>query len=264
MSCYVHILGGLGNQMFQLATAYAHCRRIGKKMQSSGHVHAGHRKNVYWQNYFRSLIPLISFGQKPSPSSIIWNEPGFSYAPIPAEAAVLYGYFQSSRYFQEYAEDIRKMFYPGADIHIKMLKKHGGLLVTKPDATVLHIRRGDYVNLPKFHCILTPGWYKRSLALIESKPKDIVVFSDDIAWCRGLDFLQGATFVDEPDEVVALHLMSQFRHFVLSNSSFSWWAAWLSGSDDVIVPDHWFGPDGPQDTQDIYEPMWRKVSLEDK
>lgn len=254
--CYIQLMGGLGNQMFQAAAAYAHCRRTGKTLKISQRSQgAAGYKPTYWDTYLSGLKTSVSAKK----SGITWQEPGFAYSPIPANTQVLAGYFQSSRYFQDCTAEIRKLFHPGPATHIKMLNKHGALLVSKPMATVLHIRRGDFLAEPGKFGILTADWYR--LAASATQAKDIVVFSDDLAWCRGLDFLQGATFVDEPDEVVALHLMSQFRRFVISNSTFSWWAAWLAGSEDVVVPDRWFGPVGPQDFDDIYEPMWRRVEV---
>jgi hypothetical protein len=251
-------MGGLGNQLFQVAAAYAHCKRTGKTLKISQRSQgATGYKPVYWDSYLSELKTNISARK----SGSTWNEPGFAYTPIPANAQVLQGYFQSSRYFADCTAEIRRLFHPGPATHVKMLKKHGALLVAKPMATVLHIRRGDYLAEPQKFGILTEDWYR--LASKETNAKDLVVFSDDLVWCRGLDFLKGATFVDEPDEVVALHLMTQFRRFILSNSSFSWWAAWLAGSapEDVMVPDRWFGPAGPQDFKDVYEPMWRKVAV---
>ena len=259
--CYVQLMGGLGNQMFQVAAAYAHCRRSGKTLKiSQRSMGATGYKPTYWDTYMRDLKANVSARK----SGVSWKEPSFAYTPIPAETQVLAGYYQSSRYFHDCAADIRKLFHPGPATHIKMLKAHGGLLVSKPYATVVHIRRGDYFGsdeLRERHGILTADWYRRALTKAKVESKDVLVFSDDLAWCSGLDFLQGATFVDEPDEVVALHLMSQFRHFILSNSSFSWWAAWLSGAEDVVVPGSWFGPSGPQDTQDIYEPNWVPLDI---
>jgi hypothetical protein len=261
--CYVQLMGGLGNQLFQVAAAYAFCKRNGKTLKiSQRSMGASGYKPTYWDSYMRELKASISARK----SGITWQEPCFAYTPIPAHTQVLAGYYQSSRYFQDYAAEIRKLFHPGSATHIKMLQRHGGILVAKPNATVVHIRRGDYFgsdDLQKRHGILTADWYRRALTKSNVRSRDLLVFSDDLAWCRNQDFLQGATFVDEPDEVVALHMMTQFRHFILSNSSFSWWAAWLAGSEDVVVPDRWFGPSGPQDTQDIYEPNWRILSLEE-
>ena len=259
--CYVQLMGGLGNQLFQAAAAYAFCKRTGKTLKiSQRSMGANGYKPTYWETYMQDLKANVS----PRKSGVTWKEPSFAYTPIPAETQVLAGYYQTSLYFKDCAAEIRRLFHPGQATHVHMLKKYGALLVAKPDATVIHIRRGDYFGsdeLRERHGILTADWYRRALAF--AKAKDVIVFSDDIAWCRGQDFLQGATFVDERDEVVALHLMRQFRRFVLSNSSFSWWAAWLAGSEDVVVPDRWFGPSGPQDTQDIYEPSWRTLSLEE-
>lgn len=252
--CYIQLMGGLGNQMFQAAAAYAFCKRTGKTLKLSQRSQgATSYKPTYWDTYLSGLKTSVSAKK----SGITWQEPGFAYTPIPANTQVLQGYFQSSRYFQDHAAEIRKLFHPGPATHIKMLKKHGSLLISKPAATVVHIRRGDFLAEPQKFGILTEDWYRQALSFGEIK--DLVVFSDDLAWCRNQNFLQGATFVDEPDEVVALHLMSQFRRFVISNSTFSWWAAWLAGSEEVVVPDRWFGPAGPQDFADIYEPSWKRV-----
>lgn len=247
--CYIQLMGGLGNQLFQVAAAYAHSKRTGKTLKISQRI-LGRRQETYWASWFSKLKDAISTRK----SGITWQEPGFAYTPIPANAQVLQGYFQSSRYFQDCADDIRSLFHmdpvPG---------RHTAILAKKETATVLHIRRGDYIALPEIHGILTVDWYRGACTGLD--PVDIIVFSDDLAWCRDLDFLQGATFVDEPDEVVALHLMSQFRHFVISNSTFSWWAAWLAGAKDVVVPDPWFGVAGPQDFHDIYEPTWKRLPV---
>jgi hypothetical protein len=139
-------------------------------------------------------------------------------------------------------------------------EKYAALLKDVEDTVIIHIRRGNYLGLPNIHGILTEDYYRRAVALLH--PAKIVVFSDDLAWCRGLDFLQNATFVDEPDASTALYVMSQFEKYILSNSTFSWWAAWLGcPAKTVIAPDRWFGPDGPQDFQDIYEPSWDKLAI---
>ena len=250
--CFIHTMGGLGNQLFQIAAAYAHCKRNKLEFKLSSNV-AHDKHGTHWDSIFYKCKKY--FGEyKDQPR---WHEPAFHYVPIPAGVTALGGYFQSSKYFSDCNENIRNLFVLPYKMQQEIRAKYATIL-DEPCA-VLHIRRGDYVWLPTFHCILNEDYYRRAVALLRDREPGarLLVFSDDLPWARNLDFLSGATFVDEPDAASALYLMSQFEHYVISNSSFSWWAAWLGATaKTVIAPDRWFGPDGPQDFQDIYEPSW--------
>jgi hypothetical protein len=115
-----------------------------------------------------------------------------------------------------------------------------------------------------FHGILTPIYYRNAITLLQEKigpTATFYIFSDDIKYCQA-EFPE-ATCIDEPDECLTMHLMSQFRHYIISNSSFSWWATWLGEpAVHVIAPDRWFGPKGPQDYQDVYEDRWIRIKAE--
>ena len=63
----------------------------------------------------------------------------------------------------------------------------------------------------------------------------------------------------ESDEVVTMGLLQQFQHFILANSSFSWWFAWLADARHVIAPAAWFGPAGPKRWEDIYCKGWLRM-----
>ena len=248
--CSIQLIGGLGNQLFEIAAAYAYCRRYGYTLKLSPNTSHGHRTTTYWDTLLTACKPYIS----QSPIRIttpLWREPHFHYHAIPPGAHSLFGYFQSSRYFADYANEIRSLFNVPSDT------------LTGVEGAMVHVRRGDYVvgANKAFHGILTPDYYRRAIAELPAGTP-LFVFSDDLEWCRGLDFLKDATFVDEPDEVAALKKMSQFRYYVISNSSFSWWATWLGyPAELVIAPDRWFGSTGPQDWEDIYEPGWKRIAV---
>jgi Glycosyl transferase family 11 len=76
---------------------------------------------------------------------------------------------------------------------------------------MVHIRRTDYVSSPHKHGILNAHYFERAIKLMQSMldhRAPIVVFSDDVPWCKSLEFLRDAMFVDEPSEVKCLYLMS--------------------------------------------------------
>lgn len=256
--CFIQLEGGLGNQLFQLAAAWAHCKRNGLRLKVS-ETTKGPRQETYWSTFTHRFVQNI--GVPTLGVSPLWREPSFAYTPIPANARSLSGFFQSSRYFADCAEEIHRLFTPSADT---VSEKYADLLTNSSEYAVVHIRRGDYfqgANTP-IHGVLTESYYQRAMALMTEQRPGIrfLVFSDDLPWCRGL--IADALFVDEPDTVRTLQLMSQFEHYILSNSSFSWWAAWLGKpAKTVFVPDRWFGPRGPRKYQDIYEVDWTKVSV---
>jgi hypothetical protein len=243
MACFVQLEGGLGNQLFQVAAAWAHCKRNGFTLQISKGTKGG--RGTYWTSVLQRFAGHIGDLQQ----GPLWHEPRFAYTPIPREARNLFGYFQSSRYFAEYAEELRELFDLSETVDYDL-----------SDAVAVHIRLGDYFTRKNrsFHGIVTQGYYERAIAKFPGKR--ILVLSDNLAACRTWPFLQEAIFVDESD-VVCLSLMSRAPNLIMSNSSFSWWGVFLGAPKRVISPARWFGPSGPQDYEDIYEPSWEKMAV---
>jgi hypothetical protein len=111
----------------------------------------------------------------------------------------------------------------------------------------VHVRRGDYVGNPQFDCI--PADY-HALAIDRMRTicpqMGYLVFSDDIGWCRHNLRSHNLEFCDNPgtgrDPLRDLILMSACRHHIISNSTYSWWGAWLNPKPDkiVIAPSQWF------------------------
>jgi len=257
---FVKLIGGLGNQLFQIAAAFAHARKNGKTLRLSHDVDNGHGRPSYYTSFLHQCAKFIG---SPSPGPL-YREPHFHYAEIPRGATAIYGYYQSSRYFKEVSDEVKALFDPHPVIKGVVEAKYGSFLEEK--TVIVHVRRGDYMIESKkaYHGILTPLYYRAAMALCREKlgsDTKFLVLSDDIEYCRatyGSD--EGVTCIDEPNECVALHFMSQFQHYILSNSSFSWWASYLGKPAAlVIAPDRWFGIAGPQDFQDIYEEGWQRL-----
>lgn len=282
-TCIIELRGGLGNQLFEIATAFAHCRRTGKHLVLPPTTCC--TRPTYWKSFLHKCAPLVvpdlqTYLSKTKATAVLWREPHFHYQTIPSYANRLVGYFQSSQYFSDVSNEIRELFEPHSIIQIVVTQKYKELLNsdTVQDTWIIHVRRTDYLspsNSSK-HAVCDKAWYSRAIETatrngLLSTAKRILIFSDDLEWCRNeeqkdLWISTGCSdicFVNEPNDVLALHLMSQFNRFIIPNSTFSWWAVWLGHTQTtnkiVIVPNRWFGPKGPQDWEDIYEPGWIRV-----
>ena len=236
-----------------VACGWAHCKRNGYKLTLS---------EVPW--YVQPTI-LDTFLHKvrdcivPGPPTEyrMWSEPHFHYAPIPPDRNCLQGYFQSSKYFADLSGSIRDLFDPPSTFKQRVVDSYSHLLTNLDHKVVVHVRRTDYVgNYDVSIHNDAYDYYRNAMATIEQHitSPEYVVFSDDIEWCR--EKFSGAIFVDEPDPDISLFLMSRFRHFIIANSTFSWWGAWLADATTVVAPDRWFVAEAGRDCKDIYEPSW--------
>ena len=125
----------------------------------------------------------------------------------------------------------------------------------------LHIRRGDYVNLSDHHLLLDISYYKNAVNMFKNIEK-VVVFSDDIEWCKENLDIKNTEFIENETDIVDLYLMSQCTHNIIANSSFSWWGAWLNKNDNkkVIAPKKWFGPKrNDLNDKDIIPETWIRI-----
>ena len=178
-------------------------------------------------------------------------ESTFHYQEIPkrAENMVLFGYYQSEKYFKDFEDVIREDFTFRNPTDIKI----------EPGTTSLHVRRGDYVNLPDFHPLCTLDYYKEATSLFPDQK--FLVFSDDLEWCKvnikgeNIKYSEGTSAVED------LQRMRLCDNHIIANSSFSWWGAWLGANDNkrVVAPKKWFGPDAPYDAKDLCCEGWKII-----
>lgn len=126
--------------------------------------------------------------------------------------------------------------------------------IMQSDSVCLHVRRGDYLTNREANRILgvdLTDYYRRSVAFMKERRSDcrFFIFSDEPEWAREKLDLGGRSMVvdiNPPERAEQdLRLMSMCRHFIIANSSFSWWGTWLSTNPEktVIAPKQWFRDD---------------------
>jgi len=233
----VRLQGGLGNQLFQYAAALA-VRKV------TGHtlwfIEGENAHNTLHHDYVAELFVEGQRHQAAPPDAIAVYRQYSAFEPwMPnwfGSAATIYleGYFQSLPELVAILPELRASFLPALHrstrIHLDSSMTETGFV---------HVRRGDYLLNPTYHWIQPVAYYEAGMSLV--KAKKWLIFSDDIPWCRQQACFQRDDVVlcDEPNELIALHLMSSCSCAVISNSSFSWWAAMLGGMDAVVYPNMW-------------------------
>lgn len=243
----------IGNHFFEIAAAYAYARREGRALclPTRG---AGTEPFVY-SGYFENCLPFV---RDLEGDVARYSEPAFSYNEIPATnipGVCLQGYFQSEKYFAEYAAELRILFYPPPSISSKAVERWGAYLGSPDTHVLVHARRGDYLKAAAFHNPLPLQYFFNAMAEMRKHlaSPTFILMSDEPEFWKNIS--DDSVVVDEKDPEVALCFMSQFKHYIIANSTFSWWASYLSPFADqglVIAPKQWFGPSGHKDTADVY------------
>lgn len=169
---------------------------------------------------------------------------------------VLQGYFQTEKYFKHIENDIRQTFTFKDSIRESTkacIDEH----FKNTEVISLHIRRGDYLKY-SHHPILDINYYKIALEKLPNLP--VLVFSDDIEWCKQQEIFSSDRFNLFVSTSTAhnICLQSYCSYHIIANSSFSWWGAWLAKSKGVIAPEKWFGHPLNHNTKDLYCKGWLK------
>jgi hypothetical protein len=253
------LMGGLGNYLFQISTAYYLCLRDNKELLCD--VSDSKVPHKPYSNYTSNIFRNVNFINGVTDFTPL-GEGGFSYFPLPQidGNVKLYGYFQSEKYFMDYRNEILELFKIDGETNQKLINKYGEVL--KRDTCSIHVRRGDYLGLQNYHPIQPIEYYQKAINII-GKENHFLIFSDDIKWCEeNFSFLKNKTFVSDNLDYEDLYLMSMCNNNILANSTFSWWGAWLNNNENkqVIIPSKWFGVSNSHlNTNDLYCNKWIKL-----
>lgn len=178
------------------------------------------------------------------------------------------GYWQCEKYFRDISDLIRGEFSYRQPITAEASRL--SRRIRSVTSVCVNVRRGDYVSLPgaaRTLGFVGEEYYREGVYRLS---KDLTsphffVFSDDIEWCeKNLEIEPPCTFVSHqfagPKFGQYFHLMSSCKHFLIPNSSFAWWAAWLGGHPEkkVIAPARWFR-DPTIPAHDLVPADWARI-----
>ena len=283
------LTGGLGNQMFEYATAKALALKLDKELNLDLYALQKKTKGIKrdfeldifdidlkisssWKT--KLLVKLFPFVEQNrtffgKTFNYFRDYSAIVYLPKFQELegnVILHGHFQNEKYFKQYETVIRKEFtfkHPLKGQNLQIAKQ-----MEKSNSVAIHIRRGDYVTDSNF-ALCTKEYYQEAMDRIKREVENPVffIFSQDFDWINeNLTFdKEEVHFIDwnkGKDSYIDMQLMSLCKHNIIANSSFSWWAAWLNKNPEkrIFAPARWFRKEERnEDLKDFYPEEWKMI-----
>ena len=281
------IIGGLGNQLFQIFTAIEYAVTNSKPFFFLNNYQLGNGENgstiryTYWNTFLSELKPFLK-NMNEIPKLLFVKESNFNYEKLPKNfkdsyGTILIGYFQSPLYFDKYKDLICKLIKLDNKKYIlkqKLLKEENNINL---DNTIsMHFRLGDYKKYLDKYNILSETYYIDALTYIlnntTNKPTKIVYFceEEDIDDVNNiitslqekltlLNFCRANPFLEDWEQLLYMSLCS---HNIIANSTFSWWGAYFNNNSNKIVcyPEEWFTKKSQINTVNLCPDDWVKIS----
>ena len=283
-----NLMGGLGNQLFQIFATISYALNAVVEYNFLNTTTLGNGTTIrytFWNNIFKKLQPALintlPYGM------VLMREPHFKYTELPIAGLIktqnicIYGYFQSYKYFDSNYYTIYNLLNID-ELNREVLKK----LETNPDkysftknnlssSISMHFRLGDYKNLTHVHPIMPCDYYIKSLKYILEKdtPKTVLYFCEEediktveetVQKCKyqfpRLEFIRVSNEFADWEQLL---LMSNCKHHIIANSSFSWWGAYIGFKKNnqnkiICYPSLWFTHN--ENTDDLFPPKWIRIN----
>ena len=249
-------LGRFGNQMFQYASLKGIARNRGMNYRIPNNLDSIELFRSFKLETLRSEnIGLLDNGYAPVAEEKYFHFVEIFFNMCPDEISI-FGFFQSEKYFKHIENEIRIDF----SFKDEILEPCKEMIDSVGQAISLHVRRTDYIENIN-HTTLELDYYKKALSMFNTN-LPVIVFSDDVEWCKTQSLFCDDRFMisESENNYIDMCLMSLCDNHIIANSSFSWWGAWLSKSDNVIAPVKWFGEGNiHKETKDLIPNRWRKI-----
>lgn len=291
----VRLMGGLGNQMFQIAFArtlslefnepiYLDCNVYKKykirnfslnnlyihtKLYNFDEVHLNYMYKIYlrftqkFYHVYQKIIRILTRSDRIgitnysnfSQFGLYYNFDRYYYNSKKTDKKIkcIYGYFQSEKYFLKYKDQIREEL----KVKTPLTKKEREILQTikSCNSVAVSIRIGDDYLTSKALNVCTYEYYYKAMDFLYSENRNIsfFIFSDDVNRVKKkFKFDYPVKYIEGFNDYESLRLMYNCKDFIVSNSSFSWWGAYLSDNINkkVIAPARWYN--NSSDRPDIF------------
>ena len=281
----IQLSGGMGNQMFQYAL-YLQLKALGKnvkiddKTEYEGRNARPVRLSVFDAKYAMptetemkcltdSYLDLFSkirrklTGRKTT--EYVEKSQLFDSVVLEKDRAYLVGWWQSEKYFVDIKDKVREAYtFKNIELSEKM-QRYKEVMVNCNSVSV-HIRRGDYLEADEVYGgICTEEYYEKAMKKMEEEIPGcrFFIFTNDVPWVKEHMMGENVIVVEGNDEdagYIDMYLMTQCKHYILANSSFSWWGCYLNPSKNkkVIAPKTWANG---KDCRDVYTEEMMKLNL---
>jgi len=299
----IRLWGGLGNQMFQYAYGYSVAKRYGADLildttfytdkflkENSRFTKQILKITEYPLDYSNTInvseqIAIFKLLQRKTVNRIIRIPKHFSFScgngyryiketrfeysdhliAVSGDKLYLDGYWQSSKYFEQYKDEIGKQF---NIVQNSIIEEANQIGITQENSVAIHIRMGDYTSSKHKSMnglyLLPMQYYKNAMNEIKYNIPNshFFVFTNNVEKARAaFEGIPGITFVNEErklSDFQEMHLMSMCKHQIIANSTYSWWAAWLNKNKQKII----YSPDIVFANRDIVPDNWIKISID--
>ena len=274
----MRIKGGLANQLFQYAAAWALSKRLQQPFtlffdevaekrafrlnQLNTQVKTVLKPDdmppefvVIKNKHVNKALKKLEFAQYQFGDWLYFQQLGDEFQKefftVNARNIYLDGYFQCKSYFEKYRADLLRQFspsYQNGSGYIQVLEQ-----IKSCNSVAIHVRRGDFqLSKSSFHYLLSEMYYRRAIDYVKKRLKKPVFFwfSEDFDWIynnfsheEDFRFLKTRNKNGDIDDMM---LMKNCNHIITANSTFSWWSAWLNENEDAIriVPEKQYITEG--------------------
>lgn len=289
VSC--NLMGGLGNQLFQIFTTIAYGLRYSRKIifPYTHKLTIGIERPTYWTSFLKNIVMFTTknknygYSNEKLRETIIVNEITFHYTEIPPFEIPVFsfnGYFQSYLYFETEKKaifDIIQLSKQKQEIRTEFPELFEKIESSNTRIISMHFRLGDYKQQQSRHPIMPFDYYCNALNIIlfnhiqlynyrvlylceKEDNYDVTITINALK-----DVYPDVEFVKADDAIEdwkQMLIMSNCDDNIIANSSFSWWGAYFNETVDKVVcyPYRWFGPDAiNNNTKDLFPPSWKKI-----